>query len=54
MKKQTPKKKQPKGFDAGECLVGYQDDKGKVHWQKVDVEWREVKPAVRKSQRKAG
>ncbi len=35
-----------------EALVGYTDKDGKSHWEKVDANWREVRPG-RKRPRKA-
>jgi hypothetical protein len=52
MKKSRVKKSSQ--IEGDTALVGVTDKDGKFRWEKVEVKWREVRPAVRKPKRKAG
>jgi hypothetical protein len=55
-KRKTDAKKQGKHKELknGVALAGRTDKQGRVHWQEVSMEWRQVRPPIRKAKRKTG
>ncbi len=53
-KSSASKPKKPRKLKDGEAFAGRTDEGGNVHWKPIKLEWRQVRPPIRKPGRRAG